>query len=139
MRRPLNALTCDDRRVSKSASICLQADAVVLRLGRQTSSRSKVAEEETACILCGVRRDARVPAHVRLQRLLIRPKSIEQFQRGLPVVASIVPLEQDMHRDGDPMCFLDDGAGHEAAGEEPRCCEAWLDPRKPDADGRDTS
>jgi hypothetical protein len=34
-------------------------------------------------------------------------------------------------------CFLDDGAGHEAAGEEPRCFQTRLDPRKPDADGDD--
>ena len=37
-----------------------------------------------------------------------------------------------MHRNRDLSSFLHDGARHEAAGEEPCCCEARLDSRQPE-------
>lgn len=53
----------------------------------------------------------------------------------LPVVAAVVPLEEDVHRDGDPAGLLDDDARDEAPREQPEGRDARLDHSHADTDG----
>src|SRR5690606_1522134 len=78
----------------------------------------QVPGEEPGGGVRGVLRDAGVSAHVGVQGLLLGAEGVEQVQQRLPVVALVVPLQEDVQRDGDPAGLLDDHAGYEAPGEE---------------------
>ena len=84
-------------------------------------------------------RDAGVSAHVGVQRLFLGAEGVEQVQGPLPVVAFVVPLQQDLQRNGDLPGLLEHGAGHETPGEQQGGRDARLDHRQPDADGDHSS
>jgi hypothetical protein len=56
-------------------------------------------------------RDTGVPAHVGVQRLLLRAEGVEEVEGHLPVVSLVVPLQQDKQRDSDLPRFLDKARG----------------------------
>src|SRR5680860_993251 len=76
-------------------------------------------------------RDAGVPAHVGVQRLLLGAEGVEQVQCQLPVVSFVVPLQQDVQRNRDLTGLVDRGAGHETPGEETGGREARFDQLPP--------
>ncbi len=80
-------------------------------------------------------RDAGVPAHIGVQRLLLGAEGVEQIQGQLPVVSFVVPLQQDLQRNSDLPGLLEHGAGHETPGEQNGGRDARLDHRQPEADG----
>ena len=80
-------------------------------------------------------RDAGVPAHIGVQRLLLGAEGVEQVQGQLPVVSFVVPLQRDPQRKGDLPGLLEHGAGHETPGEQKGGRDTRLDHRQPDADG----
>jgi hypothetical protein len=83
--------------------------------------------------------DASVPTKVGVQCLLWGTKGIEQVERGLPVVAFVVPLQQHLQRDGQVASLVQSRPGHETSGEEVRGADSGLDHGKPDANGDDAS
>src|SRR5213080_3703720 len=80
-------------------------------------------------------RDAGVPTHIGVQRLLLGAEGVEQVQGRLPVVPFVVPLQQDVQRNGDLAGLLECGARHETPGEETGGDDERLDHRKANADG----
>jgi hypothetical protein len=76
-----------------------------------------------------------VPAHIGVQLLLLGTEGVEQVQGHLPVVSFVIPLQQDLQRNGDPPGLLEHRAGHKTPGEQQRGRDARLDHRQPDADG----
>ena len=55
-------------------------------------------------------RDAGVPAHICVQRLLLGAEGVEQVQGQLPVVSFVIPLQQDLQRNGDLPGLLEQSA-----------------------------
>src|SRR4051794_28253389 len=98
------------------------------------TSRQVPDEEARRGVPCGLR-DAGVPAHVGVERLLLRPEGVEQLQGRLPVVSLVIPLQQDIQRNRDLSGLVERGVGNEAAGEEYGGRDAWLDHCQPDTDG----
>ena len=98
-----------------------------------------MTDEEPTGIFRGEVWNASVSAHVCLERLLLGSEGIEQVKSHLPVVAVVVPLQEDVQRDGDSSRILDDAAGDEAAGEETSGNDAWLDDDQPNPDSDNPS
>src|SRR5690606_41088308 len=69
----------------------------------------QVPDEEAGRILPGLRRHAAMPGHARVERLLGGAECIEQIQCHLPVVAFVVPLEQDVERYRHLPCLFERG------------------------------
>src|SRR6195952_5954090 len=80
-------------------------------------------------------RDAGVTAHIGAQRLLPRAERVEEVQGGLSVVGFVVPLQQDLKRNGDLPGFVEHASGQEASREEAGSPNTRLDHRPPDPDG----
>jgi hypothetical protein len=70
-----------------------------------------------------------VPTHVRHERLLLGAKGIEEVQGRLAVVALVVPLEENVERDGDLTRVLEGCAGDETSCEEAGCHDPRLEDR----------
>lgn len=69
-----------------------------------------------------------------MQRLLPGAESVEQVQGRLSVVPFVVPLQQDVQRNGDLAGLLEHGARDETPGEQNGGRDARLDHRQPDPD-----
>src|SRR4051794_9376891 len=54
---------------------------------------AQVPGEEPGCAFSCERWDAGMPAHVRFECLLFRPKGVEQLESHLPIVVVVIPLE----------------------------------------------
>jgi hypothetical protein len=76
-----------------------------------------------------------VPTQVGVQRLLLGAERVEQIQDRLPFHPFVVPLHEELQRNGDLPGLLAQGVGHEGLGEEGGGRDSRLDHRQPDADG----
>src|SRR5690348_14671171 len=63
-------------------------------------------------------RNPGMASHVGVQRLLLGTEGVEQIEGHLPVVSFVVPLQQDLQRNGDLPRLVENGAGHVTPGEQ---------------------
>jgi cytochrome b len=91
------------------------------------TGRDQVSGEKSARFLACVLRDASVTTHIRVEGLVARAERVEQQQSHDPVVAFVVPLEQQVYGDHHVTCLFEDGAGYVAAGEERRSRNSSID------------
>ena len=76
--------------------------------------------------------------HVGVQRLLLGPEGVEQLQRTLPLVSLVVPLQQDVQRNGDAPGLVERDGGYETPREEAGRRNAGLGHDEPDTDRYDS-
>ncbi len=78
------------------SSIATPADGSIVCSWPDGPASLQVPGEEPVRLLPGVLRDAGMPAHIGVQRLLLGAEGVEQVQGHLPVVSFVVPLQQDV-------------------------------------------
>jgi ATP-binding cassette subfamily B protein len=108
---------------------------LLLTLTAEPGGLAQMPGDESGRVVRLEPRDAGVPAQIGVQRLLLGPEGVEQVQGRLPFHPFVVPLQQELHRNGDLPGLLDQGAWHETPGEENGGRYARLDHRQPNADG----